>query len=331
MYYTNQTYRSFFNDPVIHYLLLDTSENDKKLDLAYRLGFHQDVEKFDDLLMKLQNYTIGTEKITFGEWIHDIAVVLSRITNRIYKLGRIVVEDVFKKYELASRLWEDRINENIEKINDEHFREKIVKTIPLETLKQRIVVIGNIAQLLENAESIVNSPIHDIDDPNSYNTPEFINGYKQLKEIGFNLTNKTFVESKSQGYSAKTEKRRLEDHGYSKSDLPELAKMAKTVANTTSKKWLENTVQRFKNLEGKLLAYEKQTMINQAMDRSIKEEELKKVQIRLSRLWWLSNFIHLLQKLASDQMTHILHIFRAADDSVPHAIEEQSGKMYFND
>ena len=336
MYYHPQFKKSFFNDPVMHYFIIDTTKKEDRLKMAYRLAFHEDMERLDNLLMQLNAVTAGTEfletNVSFKSWLRDVGIILSRVGNRIFKLGRSVVESVFKKYELAARLWNDRIMKNIDRIDDIHFHEKIVSTIPLQTFKERTEVVGVLINIINNAQSIVNEKIADPDnEEQGYITPQFVQGYKQLKEIGFELTNKTFTESRSQGYSAKEEKRKLGDHGYSKSDLPELVNIAKEIAAKASKKWLEKTVKDFHDLNNALFAHEKEVMISKTISDSEKQLELKKVKIKINRVWWLSNFIHVLHQLCGDQMEYILRIFRAADDSIPHAENKETGNKYFND
>ena len=324
--------KSFFNDPIMHYFIIDNTKATERMDMAYRLAFHKDMEKLDHLLIMLNTYTAGTEAQTIKSWLHDVGIVLSRVGNRIFKLGRGIVEDVFKKYELAAKLWNDRIMKNIDNIDDAHFGDKVVETIPLKIFQDRVDVIGYLINVINSAQSIVNTNIQDPDDEESgYMTPQFAEGYKRLKEIGLNFSNKTFVENRSQGYSSHAEKRKLSDHGYSKSDLPELVKVAKDIAANTSKKWLENTIKNFHELNDALLKHEKETMLNKTISDSDKQLELKKVKIKINRVWWLSNFIHVLQQLCSDQMMYVLKVFRAADDSIPFAKEEESGKTYFND
>lgn len=332
MYYYPQMHKSFFNDPLMHYFIIDNTKNKNKLNMAYRLAFHEDMERLDNLLIRLNMYSSSTEAMTFKTWFHDVGIVLSRVGNRIFKLGRSVVEDVFKKYEMAAQLWNDRIMKNIDKIDDVHFSEKIVSTIPLKIFKERSEVVGTLVNIINNAQSIVNEKINDPDDEErGFITPQFVDGYKKLKAIGFNLTNKTFTESRSQGYSSAEEKRTLRDHGYSKSDLPELVKIAKDIAAQTSKKWLEETIKNFHNLNGALMAHEKEIMISKIISDNEKELELKRVKIKINRVWWLSNFIHVLHNLCNDQMDYILRVFRAADDSIPHAINEENGHKFFND
>ena len=326
---------SFYTDPAVIQLILDTTEDsEKKLDYASRLGFASDIELLDYKLKSLGDLSKGEEDWRhFKEWMHDVVVLVSRLGNRIYKIGRTLVENTTKQYGFMAKMWNDRLQKNLDKIVDERFNSLVVSTVDLDILKRRVEVVGRISQLLEKSESVVNSPIHDVDDPNSYNTPEFVECYKDLKDIGFNMTNKTFVESKSQGYSSKEEKKSMEEHGYSKSSLVKLTELAKTIASTATKKWLETTVAKFQHLNGELEKHEKAIIENRALEESEKQVEIKKVSIRISRLWWLSNFIHLLQKLSEDCMKYMLKVFRAADDSIPQATnklaDEYGGNKYY--
>ena len=329
-----RTSMAFYTDPAVIQLVLDTTpDKEKQMDYAYRFSYASDTYTLAHMLAQFPGIVDAGEAFSTKQWFKDVITVLTRLGNRVFKIGRTLVENISKEYEFIARMWESKLQKHMDKIVDERFRSLIVSVCSLEVLKKRIEIVGHIHQLLNNAESIVNSPIQDVDDPNSYNTPEFVECYKELKDIGFAITNKTFTESRSQGYTSQEEKRTLEKHGYSKSDLPELVRLAQGVASVATKKWLNTMVTKFQQLNAELEKHEKAILTNQLLEETEKKLELKKDSIRISRLWWLSNYVHLLQLLSEDCMKYILKIFRAADESIPLATneraEETAGNKYF--
>lgn len=292
-----------------------------------------EMTSINDELVHLMS--IGKENIqtiSFKEWFHDIKVMLGRLNTRVYRLMRNLVENVSKQYVFIMKMWDTKIQKHLHDIDDEHFDQVVISCVPSDILKTRISVIRDIASMIEKIESIVEAPIDDPEDPNSYNTPIFVKLYKEISDIGFSMTNRTFTESKSQGYKSKEVKKTISELDYSKQSLPELVNVAKSIAQLATKKWMTETSTRFVKYNESLLYKEKRLLDNQAMDQYDKEQEIQKVRIRISRLWWLSNFVHLLGVLTEDQMGYILKVFRAAESSIPLATNPEDdgpGSKYF--
>lgn len=325
---------SFYTTPAMErFLLLDVENNYEQYILKNKLEITKENDNIAYLMGCVEAFTPGMEDtISFGAWLHDIKVMLGRLGNRVFKLGRTLVETVSKQYVVIMKMWDSHIQAHYHDIDDEHFDKITISCIPYKVLQQRVAVIKNIATMLHKLEAIVEAPIDDADDPNSYNTPIFVQLYKELTDIGFAMTNRTFTESKSQGYKSKEVKMSIGELDYSKSSLPELAELAKSISSLATKKWLNDTVAQFTKYNESLVYKERKLMSNTAIDENDKEDEIKKVRIRISRLWWLSNFVHMLHTLTSDQMTYILRIFRAADDSIPIATNPEDdgpGSKFF--
>lgn len=321
---------SFYTLPSVQKLLA-TTESDTKL-------FHDRISMTmeDEQLIYLMDMVSGKEDmnptISIADWLHDIKVMLNRLGIRVYRLVRNIAENLSKQYTIIIQLWEKKLSKHLHDIDDEHFENTKIKCVPYRVLNDRIAVIRDISAMIEKIEAIVESPIDDVDDPNSYNTPIFVQLYKELDDIGFTMTNKTFTESRSQGYSSMEVEKTVGDLDYSKQTLVEMINSIKGISRLATKKWLTETVERFKKFNDSLVYKEKKLMDNNSIDEDVKKTEIAKVRIRISRLWWLSNFIHMLNVLTGDQMKYALKVFRAAEGAMPIAVNSESdgpGSKYF--
>lgn len=318
--------RTFYTTPAIEKILLldtDTQESENILQMV-------DTARTNDAIVSTMY--VATESITFTEWLHDVKVILNRLGNRAFKLGRTIVESITRYYPIIITLWDKKINKHIDDIDDHHFNNVVLPMVPYEILKKRIAIIGEIANVLQKIESVVNEPIDDVDDPNSYNTPEFVRLYKELTDIGFTMTNRTFVSAKTRGYRSVVEKRTLQAHGYNKSDLPEILELAKSISRIGTNAWVKETVGKFVEFNRILMYKEEKVSENKALNDEDRDHEIKILRIKISRLWWLSNYIHMLHMLTTDQLGFILKIFRAADDSIPLAVnpdDDGPGSKFF--
>lgn len=321
---------SFYTLPSVQKLLA-TTESDTKL-------FHDRISMTmeDEQLIYLMDMVSGKEDmnptISIADWLHDIKVMLNRLGIRVYRLVRNIAENLSKQYTIIIQLWEKKLSKHLHDIDDEHFENTKIKCVPYDIFKDRVAVIKSISSMIEKIESIVNAPINDPEDPDSYNTPIFVKLYNELTNIGFSMTNRTFTESRSQGYTSKEVEQSISNLDYSKQSLTELANIAKSLSVLATKKWLDETVSRFTKFNDSLLYHEKKTMDNNTIDEHDKKIELLKVRIKISRLWWLSNFIHMLNTLTEDQMKYALKVFRAAEGAIPLATNPEDdgpGSKYF--
>ncbi len=332
----------FYLNPSVMHILTSTTNNSKQFEIKEKLLLQKDNNDMKQLLSLLDIYVInktdllyinGVERFSFGMVLKDISTLLKRITARIFRLGRTIIENITKNYTVISKLWINKLQKHIDEIDENEFFKIELKTVSYDVLSKRIAVIGDIKQLLSHIPSIINNPINDVDDENAYNTPEFITVYKKIKEIGFNMTNKVFTESQASGYKNQYITATIEKHGYTKSHLPELMKYAEIISEFTKNNFIKKIIEDFKKTNESLENYEKNIIHNTILDDSRKEEELKKTQIKISRLWYLSNFVHILQKLSEDQMKIILNIFRSAEKAIPFAKSEDDdlgpGQKYF--
>lgn len=330
----------FYLHPHVIRTLTITSPYNNQSYVKEHLLLQRDFYQLESLLQNCDKYfstdmTYGTERLSFGMFLKDVFHLIKRITTRIYRLGRTIVENISKQYTLIAKLWENKLSKSLDKIDESKFNSTTVNLIKYDTLKKRVSIIGDIRQLFINIKNSINKDIDDIDpdDEKSYILPEYIKVYKQLKEIGFNITNKIFTSQVSLKYKSDTTKDTIQNHGYSISDLSDIFKIAHSIAEYTSKKFIKKLIEEFNTINNELVREEKEILNNHNLNEDRKQHEVSKLQVKSSRLFYLSNMIDVLKTLSEDQMKHILIIFRAAEASIPFAQSQDDeagpGEKYF--
>lgn len=330
----------FYLHPHVIRTLTITSPYDNQSYVKEHLLLQRDFYQLESLLQNYDKYlstdmTYGTERLSFGMFLKDVFHLIKRITTRIYRLGRTIVENISKQYTLIAKLWENKLSKSLDKIDEYKFNDTTVNLIKYDTLKKRVSIISDIRQLFINIKNSINKDIDDVDpnDEKSYILPEYVKVYKQLKEIGFNITNKIFTSQVSLKYKSDTTKDTIQNHGYSISDLSDIFKIAHSIAEYTSKKFIKKLIEEFNTINNELVREEKDILNNHNLSEDRKQHEINKLQVKSSRLFYLSNMIDALKTLSEDQMRHILIIFRAAEAAIPFAQSQDDeagpGEKYF--
>ncbi len=290
--------------------------------LSKNIARQQSEEIFDDLYYELKCdlgliATYGQESFDWMRaagktWsgIRYIAEKLQSITTRLFIMIRNTTEKVVMRYSSIMVRWDKRIHANLNRIDSNQFGARSVNVVPHELLMKRIDALTKLHHLLENIESICESPIasHEGD----WRTVEIRMAYAVMQKIGFDADRFSLVGKVTAEYDSSRTKAPLSVHGYDLSSLREAIDKLRGLAKYAQADNVTKLSKRFVEYSDRLRNYEK-SIEEEGPSREDYEQQTYILNIKLARLWWISHFIKASYVVANDICIDVLKICKVAE------------------
>jgi len=269
-----------------------SNENyDDYIDLENIKDYHKK-EIFDETIDKLKNIFLNIYKR------------LGSITTKIFKILRNGSERVLFNSTKVLDLWYQRLNDNLNKIDENVFLYDEVISCNYDEYKKRLKCVNVLINIINNVSSIINKDNFQAD---------VVLAIKQIRLIGFNITSYNFLKNSDEEYKNKIVKDTVKNHGFTLNKLNELLEHTKYMTKYSSKDYINKINKQFSDIYNDLVKQE--NIIESSTDKN-KVKLLNELNTKISNLYWVSLFISTVFQISNDTINQIYQIYKVADNSI---------------
>jgi rRNA maturation endonuclease Nob1 len=283
--------------------------------------YMSEVEKCLDQLEHSRNNVEGLERkllydtlvqaknnlITVGQGIKmfakSIAPFLFIATRR--------AEQLIRSYRALNEIWTRRLSQNISNLNEDKFKNITIKSIKKEVLEERLHVAKEIHKVIQDAKTICEVKI-DLNAEVHWATDDILNLQKALHRLGLNVAKFNLTGKIDKTYDSYYTKDTIEHLGYSIDDIEDLVKSSSELATYVNKKETKKITETISAYFDDLAKQENALHEMQSLDESVKEQKIHEMEMRVIRLWNITSFFKIMQKLTHDIFRDIFKLCREA-------------------